>query len=155
MLWRAGHGTTLPRQFVTMLWDHKIVVYCIMLICIVATPFRLRGLDIFRIFSSQWNSTVLRCCVVVVAKLKSVTVTCPALMLSIVFFMSVVHSTYTYKIPVLIYHGIYATYEGNIYISSGEHKSVFPFIASFFPLQLSSFFHVVIEAFYATRTNKF
>ena len=51
LLNRAGHAPTLPRQCDHGLVSQKIVVY--MAIFVVATPFRHRGLNIFRIFLSR------------------------------------------------------------------------------------------------------
>ena len=51
-----------------MLSGLKVVGFCIFTVFVVATPFRHRNLNIFRIFS--WPEALLDCHVVVVAKLK-------------------------------------------------------------------------------------
>ena len=59
------------RDNVTMFSDHKVVGYCIITLVVVATPFKHRDLHIVLPFfmSPKLYCTVLRCRVVVVAKL--------------------------------------------------------------------------------------
>ena len=75
--WNSLFSELGTRQFcrdnVTTLSGHKVVCNCHYTIFIAATPSRHWGITIFRFFSSPWlvPETLLRCRVVVVAKLKN------------------------------------------------------------------------------------
>ena len=48
---RAGHTTTLPQKTWPCFQAKNFTVCCIIALLVMATPFRHRGLNIFRIFS--------------------------------------------------------------------------------------------------------
>ena len=73
LLWPELGTRQFCRNNVTMFSGHKVVCICNFTIFVVATPARHWGLTIFRNFSGPWLilEALLRCHVVVVAKLKN------------------------------------------------------------------------------------